>query len=112
MNDKYKYAAEKRDKYCRMTPTQKFKLAQLISRDVDAGIKYKFTKEKIQKEFKKMKGSKKELKEGTNYDLKRNYKKYWPVDCAKKTRTALLIFYCSLNLKLQKLVGLILSSLF
>ena len=70
--DEYQYTADSRDKYCRLKPTQKYHLAQLIARDVEAGAK---NKEKIEIKFKRMKGDKSELKERTYYNLKRDYKK-------------------------------------
>ena len=73
--DEYQYTADSRDKYCRLKPTQKYHLAQLIARDVEAGAKNKEAKRKIEIEFKRMKGDKSELKERTYYNLKRDYKK-------------------------------------
>ena len=70
--DEYQYTADSRDKYCRLKPTQKYHLAQLIARDVEAGAKDKETKRKIEIEFKRMKGDKSELKERTYYNLKRD----------------------------------------
>ena len=45
--DEYQYTDDSRDKCCRLKPTQKFHLAQLIARDVEAGVKQGETNKKI-----------------------------------------------------------------
>ena len=54
--DEYKYTANTREKYCRLTPVQKYNLAMIISRDVRAGVKPGETKKTVEREFKRMKG--------------------------------------------------------
>ena len=70
LKDKYTYEAEKRDKYCVLSAVQRFQLAQAIQRKIADGVTGRIIKDNIHKQFKAMKGEKKELPRSTYYDLK------------------------------------------
>ena len=75
LKDKYTYEAEKRDKYCVLSAVQRFQLAQAIQRQIADGVSGRIIKDNIHKQFKVMKGEKKELPRSTYniiiYDLKK-----------------------------------------
>ena len=72
IHDEYKYNAQKRGKYCRLSPVQKYNLALAIDRYIKNGLSPSLIKKNIFDEFKSMKGS--QMADSTYFDLKLNHK--------------------------------------